>query len=130
PFRNSFASQIGAGPMGDVQSLGYRLQTSQADNLSALQGSNLRGTPRPIRQHQQTPQTKMLVANTGAPHRSRAALHVQGDPLRSLASPACQHNPSPPHLVPRQTKTVGNLLQTGNIRTPNFKSKGLAATHG
>ena len=50
PIFDRLSSQIPAGPVGDVQTLGDRLQASQLNDLSPLEGGNPGRSPGPLGQ--------------------------------------------------------------------------------
>jgi hypothetical protein len=68
PLLDRLSGQILACPVGDVQPLGDRLQASQSNDLSPLEGGNPGRSPGPLGWFQEIGQARNLVAMADPPN--------------------------------------------------------------
>jgi hypothetical protein len=125
------AGQVLAGPVRDVQALGYRLQTGEFNDLCPLHGGNLlwvAGIALPA-VSEQTCQTMLTITITSSPNRGFVTFKPSSD--RTLTFPAGDghHYLGPLHLKPGQGTAVGSGMQSILIRSSNCQFLWLASTH-
>src|ERR1700722_376243 len=114
---HSLASEVLAGPIGDVQALGNGFQTGQFNNLRSLHRCDLFQSPRttftPV--GQQPFQAILTIAFTGTPYRRYTAFHLSGDITLTLTGSESQHYPGPTHLMPGQAVAMSGGAQTTEV---------------
>ena len=105
------AGQVLAGPVGDVQPLGDRLQAGQLDDLGPLQGGKSpAGAPGGARPAGVLP-AALLVAAADPPDGGAVALQAGGDRLDRLAGGDGQDDAGVLDLEPGQAAAAGDRLQ-------------------
>ena len=111
------AGQILAGPVGDVQALGDRLQAGQFDDLGALEGGNLLRTAEAGFVQQESLQAALLVAATDAPDGGPVTLQPGGDRLDRFPGGNGQDDAGMLDLEPRPDAGCGpRLARSGDQR--------------
>src|SRR5258707_263344 len=125
------AGQILAGPVGDVQPLGDRLQTGQLNDLCSLDGGNL------LRAAcvglsaigEQTGQATLAITLAGPPNRGFIAFEPGSDRTLSFSSRDSQHDLGSLHLKPGKGTTVSDAMKSVLIAPSNSQFLWSAPTH-
>jgi hypothetical protein len=123
--------QVLAGPVGDVQPLGYRLQASEFDDLCPLHGGNLlrtAGITLPT-VRKQTCQAILAIPLASPPNRGFVTFKPGGDRTLTFPSSDGQHDLGSLDLKPGQGTTMGGGMQSILIPSSNCQFLWSAPTH-
>ena len=121
--------QVLAGPVGDVQPLGDRLQASQFDDLGSLQGGKSPGTPQ-AGGIQRSPSSRPVVAATDTPDGGPVTLQPGGDRRTGSAGGDGQNDAGMLDLEPGQVPAASDGLQDGRSSAAMVRGRGLRPRMG
>jgi hypothetical protein len=123
------ASQILAGPVGDVQAFGDWLQAGPFDDLGTLEGGNLlRATQARLVQEPFLP-AALLVAAAGPPDGGPVTLQAIGNGLNGFSSGDGQHDTGMLHLVKAEVAAACHSSQDVSIGLGDGQGTRFSARH-
>ena len=127
---DGLAGQVLAGPVGDVQPLGDRLQASQFDDLGALEGGKSPAdAPGGVRPAGACP-AALLVAATDAPDGGPITLEPGGHGVDGFPGGDGQHDAGMLDLEPGQVPAASHGLEDREISGSDGQGARFSATHG